>query len=137
LRIAFANNKIETFSEEVVQRWIQLFEDYVAESEVTKKDTFTKKALEEVGINGKEKQAKFARAFNKYKTFSPELIDELKKDRFKVAEINNLQTTYELGGFTNADFRTCEVHQAKHSMSETQRTFACWLKKVKKNGLIW
>ena len=104
LRTAFRTNKIETVPEDTIQKWLQLFEDYVAESEVTTKETFTRKALEEVGVKGKAKQVKFARAYKKYNTFSPELKAELKKNRFKVSEINDLQTTYELSNFSNGDF---------------------------------
>ncbi|GAA0193468.1 hypothetical protein GCM10009122_56400 [Fulvivirga kasyanovii] len=118
LKIAFANHKIEVVEEEVVENWIRLFEDYAATYEVTAGDTFTKKALEEVGIKGKEKQSKFARAYNKYKTFSPGLIDELKKSKFKVSEINDLQTTYELSAFTNADFEVVKAIKQKFEVRE-------------------
>lgn len=104
LRIAFLTNKIDSTSQDVIQQWLQLFEDYVADLEVTSKVSFTTKALEEVGIKEKAKQTKFARAYNKHKTFSPELIDELKKGKFKVSEINDLQTTYRLSGFANSNF---------------------------------
>ena len=141
LRIAFAANKIETVSEDIVQKWLQLFEDYVAELEVTAEDTFTKKALEEVGIKGKAKQAKFAKAFNKYKTFSPELVDELKKGRFKVSEINDLQTTYELSGFTNGDFelvksikRTFKVRDPKDIRLLAKKSEKDWTDLVKKSN---
>ncbi len=139
LRIAFATKIIETVSEDVVQRWLQSFEDYVADSEVTSKDTFTRKALEEVGIKDKKKQAKFAMAFNKYKTFSPELVEELKKDRFKVSEINDLQTTYELSGFANGDFelvkstkKTFEVRDPKDIRLLAKKSDKDWTALVKK-----
>jgi|GEM_PF-402301 len=139
-KIAFASNKIETVSEDNVQKWLQLFEKFVADSEITTEDTFTKKALEEVGINGKTKQIKFAKAFNKYKTFSPELVDKLKKDKFKVSEIKDLQTTYELSGFTNSDFelvksikQTFEVRDPKNIRLLAKKSEKDWVDLIKKS----
>jgi len=118
LRVAFANNKIEAVSEKKIKKWLQSFNDYIADTELTPKDNFTRKALEEVGVKEVKKQAKFARAFNKHKTFSSELVADLKKDKFKVSEINDLQTTYELSGFANGDFEVVKSIKKKFKTRE-------------------
>ncbi|QCK15291.1 Tc toxin subunit A [Mangrovivirga cuniculi] len=139
LNIAFANNKIEPVGEEFIERWIILFEEYASVFEVTSKDTFTKKALEEVGIKNKNKQLKFAKAYSKHKSFSRELIEELKKEKFKVSEINDLQTTYDLNRYTNADFEIVKAIKQKFDVREpknirlvAKRSKKDWIDLVKK-----
>ncbi|MEM9546242.1 MAG: neuraminidase-like domain-containing protein [Bacteroidota bacterium] len=105
LRVAFSTHKIHRVPEEVMQHWLKLFGGYIAESEIVADKSFARKALEEVSITSKNKQAKFVTALNKYKTFTPELVESLKNDSFEASEINDLQTTYELSGFANNDFQ--------------------------------
>ncbi len=104
MRIAFASNKIEEVSEEVLQKWIQLFEDYVAGAVVLSEETFIHKALADVGIKDDGRKVAFAKVFNKYKSFSSELKEELKNAQFDNNEIDEFQTSYDLNGIVNGDF---------------------------------
>ena len=124
LDMAFTANKIEKVSDKTVKKWIGLFEDYVAGLKINvtaEKDNFTKKALEQAGIKEENKQIKFAKLFYTYKSFSPELVKELKKDKtFKASEIKDLQTSYELSGFVNGDFNTVKSIKETFEISEPE-----------------
>lgn len=142
LRMAFASHKIETESEKVVDKWLEQFAEYAAESRLTTPDTFILNAMEEAGIKAKTKQTKFARAFNRYKSFSPDLIEALKKDKFKVAEISDLQTTYELSGFVNGDFemvksikQTFKVREPNDIRLLAKKSEEDWIALVKKSSI--
>ncbi len=70
-----------------------------------KAPTFVRLALQHAGIDGAEKQAKFARLFQQHRALTPELLAALEKDRaFKKAEIADLRTSYQLADLTRGDF---------------------------------
>lgn len=104
-RTAFKKNEIDLVSETVLQQWLQLFEDYLTNVQIALKDDFTINVLQEVGIIDTQKQAKFAKLWYQHKTFSADLLQALNEDTtFDAAEIQNIQTSYELSGFTNGNF---------------------------------
>ena len=70
-----------------------------------KAPTFVRLALQHAGIDGADKQAKFARLFQQHRAVTPELLAALEKDRaFKKAEIADLRTSYQLADLTRGDF---------------------------------
>jgi len=142
LKVAFTTNKIKKVSDRIVKKWLNLFKAYVANVEITIKNNFTKVALEEVGIKDQKKQAKFATLLNKYRSFSPELVKELKKDKdFKVAEIKDLQTSYQLSNNTNGDInliksikKTFKVRDPKNIPLLAKRSKKEWKTLVEKTN---
>ncbi|MDY7791695.1 neuraminidase-like domain-containing protein [Burkholderia ubonensis] len=67
--------------------------------------TFARLALQHAGIDGADKQAKFARLFQQHRAVTPELLAALETDpAFRKAEIADLRTSYQLADLTRGDF---------------------------------
>ena len=104
---SFNLNEIPKEYQEKVSEWVEAFLKFVAGLIVSEKEktTFVNQALEHAGIEGPEKKEKFARLFQEYRAFTPELLKVLEKDRtFKKKEIADLQTSFQLVELTQGDF---------------------------------
>lgn len=67
--------------------------------------SFVKRALEDAGIDGAEKQQKFARLFNEFQSLTPEMVDLLRRDRdFEQEQIDDLRVSFRLAELTQSDF---------------------------------
>lgn len=121
LDIAIKTQKIAAVAQETTQKWWRLFEAYLANTTIDTEADFTTKALKDVGIKSKQKQAAFAKLFNKYQRFSPELVKELNQEEaFEPKEIQALQTTYELSGFTNGNFELVKAIKDNFEVKEVK-----------------
>ncbi len=104
---AFAVQDIAAALAEKNDEWIEAFLELISGLALGDPDnpTFLKLALDDAGIEDAERQAHFARLFNRYRTLGPELIAELEKDpSFEAAEIADLRTSYRLAELTRGDF---------------------------------
>ncbi|MDZ8263102.1 neuraminidase-like domain-containing protein [Nostoc sp. ChiQUE01b] len=101
----------ETFQANV-DEWIEAFLTLVARREVTATDrvTFVKAALDDARIQTIDQQIKFARLFNQYRAFTPELLEELRRDSsFTPTEIADLDTSFQLADLTKGDFSVVKM----------------------------
>jgi hypothetical protein len=104
---SFRQKEISEKFENNVDRWVDLFLQYVAHLTIsdTNNPTFVRLALEDAKISDTQKQIKFARLFNQHKALTPTLLDELEQDpAFQKPEIDDLRTSYQLGELTQGDF---------------------------------
>ncbi|MEW7277469.1 neuraminidase-like domain-containing protein [Aquimarina sp. 2201CG1-2-11] len=105
---AFETRKIAKTTKKTIDQWLTKFNEYVAKAQLSTpraEKSFTKRVLNASGIKDQKKQTTFVKLFNEHKTFSPKLVDQLKKNKsFKVAEIKDLQASFELGNYVNGDF---------------------------------
>ncbi len=105
---AFKTNKITKVPKKNINQWLTKFYDYIAKAQLSipkAEKSFTKRALTASGIKDLKKQTAFVKLFNAHKSFSPKLVDQLKKNKlFKSAEIKDLQASYELRKYVNGDF---------------------------------
>lgn len=82
-----------------------------------KTPTFVRLALHHAGIDGADKQAKFARLFQQHRAVTPELLAALEKDRaFKKPEIADLRTSYQLADLTRGDFSVVRMLKDKFNI---------------------
>ncbi|SFU39127.1 neuraminidase-like domain-containing protein [Nitrosospira multiformis] len=111
LASSFKQKEIAEVFQENVDAWIEAFLQFIAERILSdEKPTFVKLALADAGITGGPKQQKFARLFNQYKTFTPELLDALEEDpSFEKSEIADLRTSFQLTQLTRSDFSVVKV----------------------------
>ena len=103
----FNGREIADRFRERVDKWIEAFLALVGRLVLgdEKAPTFVRLALLHAGIDGADKQAKFARLFQQHRAVTPELLAALEKDRvFKKAEIADLRTSYQLADLTWGDF---------------------------------
>ncbi|HFE37714.1 MAG TPA: hypothetical protein ENK06_04735, partial [Gammaproteobacteria bacterium] len=87
--------------------WIREFLEFSASLSILDKDdpSFVKQALDHASIDSKEKQLGFARMFNKYRAFTPELLNDIENEQLlNKAEISDLQTSFRLADLTQSDF---------------------------------
>ncbi|HEU4854668.1 MAG TPA: neuraminidase-like domain-containing protein [Nitrosospira sp.] len=108
---SFKQKEIAEVPQESVDAWIEAFLQFIAERILSdEKPTFVKSALADAGITGGPKQQKFARLFNQYKAFTPELLDALEEDpSFEKSEIADLRTSFQLTQLTRSDFSVVKV----------------------------
>ncbi|MEM8999770.1 MAG: neuraminidase-like domain-containing protein [Bacteroidota bacterium] len=139
LKAAFAMYTIAPVADETLQAWLAAFKDYKAQSALNRTDSFANKALEDAGIKEKAKQTKFTKTYQKHRTFSPEMVEDLKKEKFKAAEVKDLQTTYELSGFTHGNFeltraikQTYKVNDPKNIRLLAKNSEQDWINVVEK-----
>ena len=107
-----------------VDNWIEVFLQYVAHQTASDRDdpTFVRLALEDAQITDTQKQIKFARLFNQHQALTPELLDELEKDRsFQKAEIDDLRTSYQLSELTQGDFSVVKMLKQEFSVRQPEQ----------------
>lgn len=112
LASSFNRREIPDRLRERTGAWTEAFLELVARLVLgdAKSPTFVRMALDHAGIDGADKQAKFARLFNEHKTLTPGLLAVLEKDRsFKKAEIADLRTSYQLADLTRGDFSVVKM----------------------------
>jgi Tc toxin complex TcA C-terminal TcB-binding domain/Neuraminidase-like domain len=104
---SFNQTEIPPALPENVDNWVEEFLQFIASHAVRSSDrpTFLKQAIGDAGIQSTEKQIKFARLFNQYKAFTPEVLTALEADpAFTKPEIDNLHTSFQLSNLTQSDF---------------------------------
>ena len=92
--------------------WTAAFLELVAHLALgdAKSPRFVRMALNDAGIDSKDKQAIFARLFNEHRALTPELLTALEKDgTFRKEEIADLRTSYQLADLTQADFSVVKM----------------------------
>ena len=118
---AFNDREISPAFRGRVEEWIQAFLELTARLVLgdAGPSNFVRQALEHAGIEGAEKQAKFARLFNEHKTLTPELLAALEKDEsFKKEEIDDLRTSYQLAEFTRSDFSVVRMLKEEFNLRQ-------------------
>lgn len=139
---SFGRNEIARSLRDGAEEWIAAFLKVAARTTVgpASVPSFVRDALEDAGIKGATKQAKFALLFSQYKGMTPELVATLQKDRsFTKAEIANVQTSYQLADLTRGDFLVVKAIKEEFGVSEPEqvRTLAAksekeWVDLVKR-----
>lgn len=107
LSSSFNQNEIPASLKASVAGWVEVFLQFVAQRMVGEAapSGFIRSVLIDAGIEGTEKQARFARLYNQYKTITPELVGALQQDpAFIPPEIATLQTSFRLADLTQGDF---------------------------------
>ena len=138
---AFNQKDIPEAFRQNVEGWVEDFLKLVASRSVSASaaPTFVKSALDHAGIEGAEKQEKFARLFNEHRTFTPDLLAALENDQsFNNAEIADLQTSFQLSELTRGDFSVVralkdefEIRQPEQIRTLAKRSEGEWVKLVK------
>ncbi|MHC1764915.1 MAG: neuraminidase-like domain-containing protein [Verrucomicrobiia bacterium] len=108
----FHGREISASFGERVDAWIEAFLTLVSRLLLgdEKVPTFVGMALQHAGIEGADKQAKFARLFQQHRAVTPELLAALEKDHaFRKAEIADLRTSYQLADLTRGDFSVVKM----------------------------
>jgi len=108
----FNRHEIADRFRERVDSWVAKFLSLVGQLILgdQKAPTFARLALQHAGVDSADKQARFAQLFQQEQTLTPELVAALEKDRaFKKAEIEDLQTSYQLAGLTRGDFSVVKM----------------------------
>lgn len=108
----FNRREIAERFRERVDKWIDAFLALAGRLVLgdEKASTFVRMALQHAGIDGADKQAKFARLFQQHRAVTPELLAALEKDRaFKKAEIADLRISYRLADLTRGDFSVVKM----------------------------
>ncbi len=121
---AFNQKEIPEAFRENVAGWVEAFLKFVAVRSVSggAKPTFVKLALEHAGIEGDEKQEKFARLFNEHRALTPELLGALEKDRsFKKEEIADLRTSFHLAELTQGDFSVVKMLKEEFGVRQPEK----------------
>ena len=104
---SFNQNEIPDRFKENMAGWVEAFLQFIAKRVVSDsaQSGFVKLSLVDAGIEGPEKQEKFARRYNQYKAIIPELVGALQQvPSFTQPEINTLQTSFRLADLTQGDF---------------------------------
>jgi len=104
---SFNQNEIPASLKENVAGWVEAFLQFIAKQAVSDspQSSFVKLSLVDAGIEGSEKQEKFARLHNQSKAITPELVRALQQDpSFSQPEIDTLQTSFRLADLTQGDF---------------------------------
>jgi Tc toxin complex TcA C-terminal TcB-binding domain/Neuraminidase-like domain len=112
LASSFNRREIPARLRERTDAWTAAFLELVASLVLgnAKSPTFVRMALDDAGIDSKDKQAVFARLFNRHRALTPELLTALEKDgAFKKEEIADLCTSYQLADLTKADFSVVKM----------------------------
>lgn len=104
---SFNQNEIPASLQENTAGWVEAFLQFLAKQAVSDspQSSFVKLSLVDAGIEGSEKQEKFARLYNQSKAITPELVRALQQDpSFSQPEIDTLQTSFLLADLTQGDF---------------------------------
>ena len=107
-----------------LDEWIKAVLKFAASYSVSggNKPMFVKQALDHAGIKETTKQEKFARLFNEYKAFTPELLKTLEEDEsFEKSEIADLNTSYTLSEMTQGDFSVVKVIKDEFEIRQPEK----------------
>jgi hypothetical protein len=121
---SFNQKEIPAAFQENVDRWVEAFLQFIASLTVSQPDrpTFVKLALEDAGIQDAEKQIKFARLFNQYKTFTPELLQALEQDQsFTQPEIADIRTSFQLADLSQGNFSVVKAIKQEFSVRQPEQ----------------
>ncbi len=121
---AFNQQEIPEVLRKNVPGWIEAFLGFVAARSVNGEagPTFVKLALEHAGIEGAEKQEKFARLLNRYRPFSLEFTAALEQDpSFKKEEIADLHSSYRLAEVTRGDFSVVKMLKEEFGVRQPEK----------------
>jgi hypothetical protein len=124
LNRGFNQQEISEKFRENTENWIEVFLQFAAKQTVGESapNKLVKPALEDAGIQDKEKQQKFARLFNQYQTITPELILALEQDdAFTETEIADLRTSFELSNLTQGDFSVVKMLKQEFSVRQPEQ----------------
>jgi peptidoglycan hydrolase-like protein with peptidoglycan-binding domain len=116
---------IPSVDDKQVDQFIDQFLKYSALQSISTQDgqakPFVRQALEDAGITGDAKQMKFSELFNKYRGFTPELAEELKKDKsFNAVEIASVETSFRLADVTKSDFPVVKVIKNEFNVQQPE-----------------
>lgn len=109
---SFNRREIPARLRDHTEAWIEAFLELQAHLALgdPKSPTFVRMALDDAGIDSRDKQAKFARLFQQHRAVTPELLAALEKDRsFTKAEVADLRTSYRLADLTRGDFSVVKM----------------------------
>src|SRR5581483_3158284 len=102
---------------------VAAFLDFVARRAMSgAQPSFAKSALEQAGVQDPKQQETFARLFNEYKSFTPELVTRLEKEAsFDKSEIADLQTSFRLADLTQGDFSVVRALRQEFSIRQPEQ----------------
>jgi hypothetical protein len=121
---SFNQKEIPAAFQENVNSWVEAFLQFSASLTVSQPDrpTFVKLALEDAGIQDTEKQVKFARLFNQYKAFTPELLQALEQDEsFTQPEIADIRTSFQLADLSQGNFSVVKAIKQEFGVRQPQQ----------------
>jgi Tc toxin complex TcA C-terminal TcB-binding domain/Neuraminidase-like domain/Salmonella virulence plasmid 28.1kDa A protein len=120
----FNQQEIAEALQQNIDTWIEAFLQFVAKQTVSQslQPTFIQLALEDAGIQGAEKQEKFARLFNQYRTLTPELLETLEQDpSFTQPEIADLRTSFQLADLIQGNFSVVKMLKQEFSVRQPEQ----------------
>ena len=121
---SFNQNEISDRFKENVAGWVEAFLQFVAQRMVGEAASsgFVKSVLVEAGIEGSEKQARFARLYNQYKAITPELLQILEQDKsFTQPEIADIRTSFQLADLSQGNFSVVKAIKQEFSVRQPQQ----------------
>lgn len=137
------NNDIAATFADKFDGWVEAFLKLAALQSLRNSSgpTFLDSALNNAGIDTEAARTAFAQLFNQYNGFTPELATALANDeRFKPAEIDDLNTSFQLADLTRGDFTVVKVIKEQFAVRTpagvralARKSEADWVNLVKAN----